>query len=338
MAVLVTGGLGYIGSHIVVELSDAGFDVVILDNFSNAAEHAYDRLQMLCDRKISLVKGDVNQTKKLVGVLNNYSIDCVVHCAGYKSISGSIKTPGRCFTDNVSGTVSVCNALSRASQNGKLIFSSSATVYDSANSPPFNENSKLIDFGHPYGLSKVMGEKIVESFVENKTISGGISLRYFNPLGAHRSGLIGDSVTHLSTNIGSNLIKCTRTDADCFEIYGDDYETPDGTGVRDYAHVVDLAKAHVLAVMSLLEGRTGSECYNLGMGRGISVLELLDQFERSTGVTINCKRMPRRPGDLAVSYCDVTKFCNEFGFVFERGLEDMCESMWHYGQAGRAWL
>lgn len=245
MAVLVTGGLGYIGSHVVVELSDAGFDVVILDNFSNTLERTYDRLKMLCGRKISLLKGDVNQTKKLVGVLNNYSIDCVVHCAGYKSISGSIKTPGRCFTDNVSGTVSVCSALSQASKNGKIIFSSSATVYDSVNSPPFDENSKLIDFGHPYGLSKVMGEKIVESFVENKAISGGISLRYFNPLGAHRSGLIGDSVTRLSTNIGSNLIKCARPDPDCFEIYGDDYETHDGTGVRDYAHVDDVYKRQV---------------------------------------------------------------------------------------------
>lgn len=330
MQVLVTGGAGFIGSHVCVELLGAGHDVILIDNFSNAKREIPARIEQIAGRPLTLHEADLRDRAAVRRIFSENAIDAVIHCAGLKSVPDSIQRPLSYYENNLESTFALCDAMQRSNCR-RIIFSSSATVYGLDNPVPFREEMP-VSAAHPYGASKVMIERILSDLAVADPRSWSIVLlRYFNPVGAHPSGLIGED----PNGIANNLMPCvaqvaggTRSEV---LVYGDDYQTPDGTGIRDYIHVVDLAEGHLRALEYALH-HPGVETINLGAGCGTSVLELIDAYGRACGRRIPYRIVPRRPGDIAVCYAQTDKARGLLGWAASRGIDEMCEDSWRFAK------
>ncbi len=325
--ILVTGGLGFIGSHTVVELLENGYDVIIVDNLSNSSIDIIDRIKKITKKDFKFYKEDVCNLNALNNIFSSNKIDAVIHFAGYKAVGESVKKPIMYYENNLISTLHLCEVMKKYNCN-KLIFSSSATVYGNPEKLPLTEDCKVGGTTNPYGTSKLMIEKILKDI----TISDGeftpIVLRYFNPIGAHKSGLIGEKPNGIPNNLMPYIVRVATGELKELNIFGDDYETSDGTGVRDYIHVVDLAKGHIKALEKAFN-TTGIHYYNLGTGHGYSVLDMVKAFERVNNVKIPYKIVGRRSGDVASCYADCTLAMKELGWHAELGLDDMMKDSYN---------
>ncbi len=328
MKILVTGGAGYIGSHTCVELLNAGYEVVILDNFYNSSPEVLKRIRELAGKDFTFCECDVRDRKGLDKVFAENKIDAVIHFAGLKAVGESVRKPLEYYENNVGGTVTLCEAMRDAGCK-KIVFSSSATVYGMNNPSPLNETMKIGGTTNPYGTTKYMIELILQDLYTSDKDWSVALLRYFNPIGAHESGRIGENPNGIPNNLMPYITQVAVGKLDHLNVFGDDYDTPDGTGVRDYIHVVDLALGHIKAVEKIADSK-GVCIYNLGTGVGYSVLDVVKAFEKASGKEIKYEIVPRRPGDLATVYSDPTKAKKELGWVAERGLEKMCEDSWRW--------
>lgn len=326
MNILVTGGAGYIGSHTVVELLNEGHDVVVVDNLDNSAEKVFEHIQALCGRTPVFINADVGCYDSLKQVFLSYPFDSVMHFAGLKSVAESAAHPLKYYRENVGGSMNLLTVMDEMAVRN-IVFSSSATVYGEADVLPISETSPLIPPSSPYGESKLVVENMLRSLVaSNDGWSVGI-LRYFNPVGAHASGLIGESPCGTPNNLMPYISQVATGKQPFLSVFGDDYNTVDGTGVRDYIHVVDLAKGH-LATLSYLQKNNGCHVWNLGTGIGYSVLQIVAAFEAVSGRSIPYKILPRRVGDVAKCWSDPQKAFNELGWKAELGLNDMVADAW----------
>ncbi|MED3667081.1 UDP-glucose 4-epimerase GalE [Geobacillus kaustophilus] len=327
MAILITGGAGYIGSHTCVELLNAGYDIVVIDSLSNSKPEALRRVQQITGKDFPFYQIDLLDRDELEAVFAKHSIDAVIHFAGLKAVGESVELPLLYYHNNITGTLILCDVMRKYGVKN-MVFSSSATVYGMPERVPITE-----DFPpqptNPYGRTKWMIEEILRDlYVSDHSWSIAL-LRYFNPIGAHPSGRIGEDPNGVPNNLMPYITQVAVGKLKELRVFGNDYPTIDGTGVRDYIHVVDLALGHVKALEKVLE-TTGVEAYNLGTGRGYSVLELVSAFERVTGVKIPYTIVDRRPGDVAVCYADPTKAKEKLGWVATRGIEDMCRDAWRW--------
>jgi UDP-glucose 4-epimerase len=330
MNVLLTGGLGYIGSHIVVELIDAGYQPVIYDNLTNSHLSVLSNLTKITNQNIPFIQGDVRDKGQLKSALSEYAIDVVIHLAGLKAVSDSLKSPLEYYDNNVLGTVTLLQTLS-ACQINKLVFSSSATVYGEPKYLPLDELHPIAP-QNPYGRSKAQVEEILHDVSCANSVWDIVALRYFNPIGAHTSGLLGESPRDVPANLMPHILNAGLNESDVIKIFGDKYNTPDGTCIRDFIHVVDLAKGHVAAVSSLGQTSVGFSAYNLGTGRGTSVKNLIETFEVEVGISLNQSIEPRRDGDSAVSYACPKKAEDALGWRAELSIKQMIESAWLFAQ------
>ena len=328
MTVLVTGGMGYIGSHTCVELLEEGFDVVVIDNLVNSSEKAKERIEEITGRAFTFYRADVRDRKKLDEIFSAHDIDCVIHFAGLKAVGESVEKPLEYYDNNLGSTITLCEAM-RAHGVRKIIFSSSATVYSADNDMPLYETSSIGNCTNPYGWTKYMCEQILRDYVKADPTWSVALLRYFNPVGAHPSGLIGEDPKGIPNNLMPYISQTAIGRFEYLRVFGDDYNTPDGTGVRDYLHVVDLARGHV-AAMDYMAERKGVFVFNLGTGHGYSVLDMVHAFEKATGKKVPYKIAPRRAGDVAEVYCDPGKAERELGWKAEHSLEDMCRDSWNF--------
>lgn len=328
MAILVTGGAGYIGSHTCVELLNSGYDIVVVDNFYNSKREALKRIAELTGREFAFYECDIRDAEKLDKVFKAEKIDAVIHFAGLKAVGESCMKPLEYYDNNVNGTLVLCDVM-RNNGCKKIVFSSSATVYGMNNISPLRETMPTGGTTNPYGTTKFMIELILQDLCRADKEWSVCLLRYFNPIGAHASGRIGEDPNGIPNNLMPFITQVAIGKRPYLSVFGDDYETPDGTGVRDYIHVVDLALGHVKAVEKI-NGSLGCSVYNLGTGVGYSVLEVVHAFEKASGIKINYKIAPRRPGDIAVCYSDPTKARIELGWRAERGIEQMCADSWHW--------
>ena len=333
--ILVTGGAGYIASHTCVELLEAGYDVLAIDNLSNACEESLNRVQQITGKKLSFIKGDVRDATLMKGIFEQYDIAAVIHFAGLKAVGESCAMPLEYYDNNLNSTLVLAQAM-QAAQCKKLVFSSSATVYGDPSKLPLTENMPL-STTNPYGRSKLIIEQMLGDLPAadaiNKTEPWSIALlRYFNPVGAHSSGMIGEDPNDTPNNLMPFITQTAIGRRKKLAIFGGDYNTPDGTGVRDYIHVVDLAKGHLKAVEKLLsnEGIKGVQAYNLGTGNGISVLDMVKAFSKVNNVDIPYEIVPRRAGDVAACYADVSRAKNELNWQVTQQLEDMVKDSWHW--------
>ncbi len=328
--ILVTGGLGYIGSHTVVELQNDGYDVVVIDNLNNSSEQVKARIESITGKPFELLVGDVNDTVALQSLFNKHSFDGVIHFAAYKAVGESVENPIMYYQNNVSGLISVLEAMNTFKVSN-LIFSSSCTVYGAATDLPVTEDTLIQKAESPYGTTKILGEDIIQDFAKHKAFKS-ILLRYFNPVGAHPTAQIGE----LPLGVPSNLIPfVTQTAAGIraqLTVYGDDYATIDGTCIRDYIHVVDLAKAHVKALNYADEMNKSVDVFNVGTGNGTTVLEVIRAFENINGIKLNYKIGPRRPGDIEQIWADTTKVSEALGWKPQYGVEDMMKHAWAWQQ------
>ncbi|HBN03618.1 MAG TPA: UDP-glucose 4-epimerase GalE [Bacteroidetes bacterium] len=328
--ILVTGGLGYIGSHTVVELQNEGYDVVVIDNLNNSSDQVQSRIESITGKPFELLVGDVNDTVALQSLFNKHSFDGVIHFAAYKAVGESVENPIMYYQNNVSGLISVLEAMNTFKVSN-LIFSSSCTVYGAATDLPVTENTLIQKAESPYGTTKILGEDIIQDFAKHKAFKS-ILLRYFNPVGAHPSAQIGE----LPLGVPSNLIPfVTQTAAGIraqLTVYGDDYATLDGTCIRDYIHVVDLAKAHVKALKYADEMTKSVDVFNVGTGNGTTVLEVIRAFENINGIKLNYKIGPRRPGDVEQIWADTSKVTEALGWKPQYGIEDMMKHAWAWQQ------
>ncbi len=328
MSILVTGGAGYIGSHTCIELIKAGYDVVVVDNFYNSKKESLKRIAELSGKPITFYECDIRNKKGLDEIFKAESIDAVIHFAGLKAVGESCSKPLEYYDNNVEGTLVLCDVMK---DNGckKLVFSSSATVYGMHNVSPLKETMPTGGTTNPYGTTKFMIEIILSDLYKSDNEWSISLLRYFNPIGAHESGRIGEDPNGIPNNLMPYITQVAIGKRDCLSIYGDDYDTHDGTGVRDYIHVVDLAAGHVKALARVL-GRSGLDIYNLGTGTGYSVLDVVKAFEKASGIKLNYKIVERRPGDIATCYSDPSKAFEELGWKAERGIEQMCADSWRW--------
>lgn len=328
MAILVTGGAGFIGSHTSVELLNAGYDIIILDNFVNSKPESLKRIKELTGKDFKFYEADIRDTDAMRKIFKENKIEAVIHFAGLKAVGESVKKPMEYYDNNIAGTVSLCKAMS---ENGckKMVFSSSATVYGSNNVSPLKEDMKTGGTTNPYGTTKYFIEQILQDICVSDKDWGVTLLRYFNPIGAHKSGRIGEDPNGIPNNLMPYITQVAIGKLPCLSVFGDDYPTHDGTGVRDYIHVVDLAKGHLKAVERLLTV-DGCEVYNLGTGKGYSVLDVVKAFEKASGKKVNYKIAPRRDGDIATCYSDPTKAKEILGWEAQYGIEDMCEDSWRW--------
>ena len=327
MSILVTGGAGYIGSHACVELLNAGYEVVVVDNLYNSKEESLSRVQKITGKSLKFYECDIRDAEGLEKVFTENKIECVIHFAGLKAVGESCKIPLEYYDNNIGGTVILCQVMAKMGVK-KLVFSSSATVY--GDSPiPYQEDMHVGHCTNPYGRTKYMIEEILRDLYASDNEWSIALLRYFNPIGAHESGLIGEDPNGIPNNLLPYISQVAIGKLSCLSVFGDDYNTPDGTGVRDYIHVTDLAIGHVKAV-KYLESRTGIDAINLGAGRGYSVLELVKAFEKACGHEIAYKIAPRRPGDLDVSYADPQKAKDLLGFETQLDVDKMCEDTWRW--------
>lgn len=328
MKVLVTGGAGYIGSHACVELMQAGHEVVVLDNLCNSHAAVLERIAKIVGRSPEFARADVRDTRALREAFARHRFDAVIHFAGLKAVGESIEKPIEYYDNNVQGVLSLCRAMAEAGV-GTLVFSSSATVYGSASSMPLREDTPLGPT-NPYGQTKWMVERILGDLaLASPDLWRVAVLRYFNPVGAHSSGLIGEDPQGIPNNLMPNIAQVAAGVRDKVRVFGSDYPTRDGTGVRDYIHVVDLAQGHLAALDALRRDQRGFTV-NLGTGRGISVLEAIRAFERASGQAIPTERLARRAGDVAESYADPSLAENLLGWKARFGLDDMCRDTWRW--------
>ncbi len=327
MSILVTGGAGFIGSHTVVELLESGEDIVIVDNFSNSSPDILEKIKEITHKDFKFYEVDLLDEENLEKVFMENNIESVIHFAGLKSVGESLEKPIEYYHNNITGTLILLKVM-RKYNCQKLVFSSSATVYGDPASLPIKEDFPL-STKNPYGNTKLMIERILQDIcAANKDFCVAI-LRYFNPIGAHKSGLIGEVPNGIPNNIMPYILKVANGEYETLTVFGNDYDTPDGTGVRDYIHVVDLARGHLKALDKIRQEK-GVKIYNLGTGKGYSVLDLITNFEKVNNVKVNYKIGARRTGDIVSSYADPTKAKEELGWVAEYGIEDMCKDAWNF--------
>ena len=326
--ILVTGGAGYIGSHTCIQLLSAGHEVVVLDNLSNSSVESLARVQALAAKKLDFVEGDILDQQILDQIFQHHSIDAVIHFAGLKAVGESQKEPLKYFENNISGSISLIKAMERA-QVFKLVFSSSATVYDEANISPLNETMPTGMPSNNYGYTKLIVEQLLEKLSAADERWSIALLRYFNPVGAHQSGQMGEDPQGIPNNLMPYVTQVAVGRRDKLSIFGNDYDTVDGTGVRDYIHVVDLANAHLCALNHRLKTQ-GCRAWNIGTGNGISVKQIRDTFEKVNGVEIPFEYVPRREGDVATSFADNARAVAELDWQPQYGLEDMLKDSWNW--------
>ena len=328
MSVLVTGGLGYIGSHTCVELMNAGIDVVVVDNLYNCKKSSYDRIKALVGRDFPFYECDIRYFDGLQKVFKNEDIDSVIHFAGLKAVGESCVKPLEYFDNNITGTLVLLDAMRK---NGckKIVFSSSATVYGMNNISPLTEDMQVGGVTNPYGRTKLIIEQMLQDLYASDNEWSICLLRYFNPIGAHKSGTMGEDPNGIPNNLMPYITQVAIGKREQLGVFGNDYDTHDGTGVRDYIHVVDLALGHVKAVEKV-RAEKGLFIYNLGTGVGYSVLDVVKAFEKASGKKIPYTIMPRRAGDIATCYSDPSKAAKELGWKAERGIEEMCEDSWRW--------
>ncbi len=328
MAVLVTGGAGFIGSHTVVVLQESGYDVVVLDNLCNASEKCLERVEKITGKKVPFYKTDIRDRDGLEEIFSKEKIDSVIHFAGLKAVGESVEMPWEYYENNISGTLILLDVM-RKHNVKNFIFSSSATVYGDPAEIPITENCPKGQCTNPYGWTKSMLEQILSDIQKADPSWNVILLRYFNPIGAHKSGTIGDNPNGIPNNLMPYITQVAVGKLPELGIFGNDYDTPDGTGVRDYIHVMDLADGHVKALKKIDEN-CGLEIYNLGTGNGCSVLELVKNFEEASGVKIPYSIKPRRAGDIATCYANADKAKKELGWEAKYNIKDMCEDSWRW--------
>ncbi len=326
--VLVTGGAGYIGSHTCVELLNAGHDVVVLDNLSNSSKEALNRVQTLTSKVLDFVEGDILDQTVLDQIFQNHKIDAAIHFAGLKAVGESQQVPLKYFENNISGSISLVKAMERANVFN-LVFSSSATVYDEANTSPLNEDMPTGMPSNNYGYTKLIVEQLLEKLAQADERWSIALLRYFNPVGAHKSGSMGEDPQGIPNNLMPYVTQVAVGRREKLSIFGNDYDTVDGTGVRDYIHVVDLANAHLCALNNRLNTQ-GCRAWNIGTGNGCSVLEIKNTFETVNCIEIPFEFSPRRAGDVATSFADNTRAIQELGWTPKFGLEDMLADSWNW--------
>jgi UDP-glucose 4-epimerase len=327
MNILVTGGAGYIGSHTCVELLNAGHGVLVLDNLSNSDEESLSRVRQITGKALDFVKADLRDLNALRAALSKVSVDAVIHFAGLKAVGESTEIPLDYYENNVAGTLNLCRAMQGIGVRD-IIFSSSATVYGDPASVPIREDFPLA-VTNPYGRTKLVIEQLLGDIQAADSRWNVILLRYFNPVGAHESGSIGEDPNGLPNNLMPFISQVAIKQLPELSVFGDDYETPDGTGVRDYIHVVDLAKGHVSA-LAKLAAQPGRVAYNLGTGRGYSVLEMVQAFASVNQIPVPFKIVPRRAGDIAACYADPSLAEKELGWKARRGIEDMVRDTWRW--------
>lgn len=326
--VLVTGGAGFIGSHTSVELLNAGYDIIILDNFVNSKPESLKRIKELTGKDFKFYQADIRDEEAMTKVFAENKIDAVIHFAGLKSVPQSVKEPLNYYDNNIAGTVCLCRVMDKAGCK-KLVFSSSATVYGSKNPSPLREDMPTGGTTNPYGTTKYFIEQILQDLCISDSEWGVSILRYFNPIGAHKSGRIGEDPNGIPGNLIPYITQVAIGKLECLNVCGNDYPTPDGTGVRDYIHVVDLALGHIKALDRLLKVK-GCEVYNLGTGKGYSVLDVVKAFEKASGIKINYRIAPRRAGDVACCYADATKAKEVLGWQAQYDIDDMCADSWRW--------
>ena len=324
--ILVTGGCGYIGSHTVLELLNKNYDVVVVDNFSNSSFESLKRVQELTGKQVIFYEADIRDEKKMDEIFLSHKIDAVIHFAAFKAVGESCKLPLKYYENNISGTVSLLQVMNRRGVK-KIIFSSSATVYGDPEKLPLDENCRL-STTNPYGSTKLMMENIMQDVQKADNEWNIILLRYFNPVGAHESGRIGEDPKGIPNNLMPFVAQVASGKLQCINVFGNDYDTPDGTGVRDYIHVVDLALGHIAAIENC--NQSGVHIYNLGTGHGYSVLDMIHAFEKACGKKLPYKICDRRPGDIAACYACPDKAKKDLKWEAKFGIEEMCASQWKW--------
>ena len=329
MSILVTGGAGFIGSHTCVELLNAGYEVVVVDNLYNASEKALERVEQITGKKVTFYEADILDRDALNAIFDKEQVESVIHFAGYKAVGESVRKPIEYYYNNITGTLILCDVM-RKHNVKNIVFSSSATVYGDPAFIPITEECPKGKITNPYGQTKGMLEQVLTDIFVSDPEWRVVLLRYFNPIGAHKSGLIGEDPKGIPNNLVPYVAQVAIGKLKCLGVFGNDYDTPDGTGVRDYIHVVDLAKGHVAAIKKVEDTEPGVLIYNLGTGKGYSVLDVVHAFEKACGKEIPYEIKPRRAGDIATCYADPTKAKKELGWVAEYGIEEMCEDSWRW--------
>ena len=327
MKILVTGGLGFIGSHTCVELLNSGYEVVIVDNLSNSNIDVLDKIEKITSKRPKFYEIDVCDKERVKKVFRKNKIDAIIHFAGYKAVGESVREPLKYYRNNLDSTLTLLEVMEEENCHN-FVFSSSATVYGSPKELPIKEDFPL-STTNPYGTTKLMIERILADLSKADKEMSIIVLRYFNPIGAHKSGLLGENPKGIPNNLMPYIVRVATKELEMLSVFGDDYDTHDGTGVRDYIHVVDLAKGHIKALEKCVNFK-GIEYYNLGTGKGYSVLDLVKTFEKVNKVKVPYKIVDRRPGDIDACYADPSKAYKEIGFKVEYGIEDMCRDSYNY--------
>lgn len=328
MEILVTGATGFIGSHTCVELINSGYDIVGIDNFINSKPEALDSIEKITGKRIAFYEGDVCDEKLLRKIMTEHKITAAIHFAGLKAVGESVEKPLMYYQNNLLSTIILAKVMNEFGCK-KIIFSSSATVYGNPHIVPITENFPVGEITNPYGATKLMCEDILKDLQNAEPDWGVCLLRYFNPIGAHESGLIGEEPNGIPNNLMPYIVKVASKQLPQLNVFGNDYPTYDGTGVRDYLHVVDLAKGHVCALKKLL-GETGVLIYNLGTGKGSSVLDLVETFKKVNNIEVPYVIAPRRAGDIPECYANADKAFKELGWRAEKNVEDMCRDSWNY--------
>lgn len=329
MKILVTGGAGYIGSHTSIVLLEQGYEVVVVDNLCNSKKVAVDRIEELSGKKVAFYECDVCDIEKMREIFKKEKIDAVIHFAGLKAVGESVAIPLRYYQNNLESTLALLQVMEEFGVNN-IVFSSSATVYGNPASVPINEDFPTGATTNPYGTTKVMIERILTDYCAANNNFNAILLRYFNPVGAHESGKIGEDPSGIPNNLTPYITQTAVGKREAVHVFGNDYPTPDGTGVRDYIHVVDLAEGHAAALKLMEKGNCGLKVYNLGTGKGYSVLEMIAAFSKAVGKEIPYVIDARRPGDIPECYADCTKAYNELGWKANKTIDDMCADSWRW--------
>lgn len=328
MKILVTGGTGYIGSHTVVELLNNNYEVVIIDNLYNSKRDVVDKIEKITGKSVVFYEGDICDKTLLKRIFEGHKIDAVIHFAGYKAVGESVQKPIMYYRNNIDSTLSLCEVMKEYNVRN-IVFSSSATVYGTPKSLPIKETAEVGHATNPYGETKIINERILSDLYYSDNSWNIALLRYFNPIGAHKSGLIGESPNDIPNNLMPYIVKVATHELKELSIFGNDYDTIDGTGVRDYIHVVDLAKGHIKAVEWVINNN-GIDTFNLGTGNGYSVLELVEAFKKYNNVDVPYKIVGRREGDVASCYADVSKAKDVLNWTAEYGIEDMVKDSYNF--------
>ncbi|MGG7161197.1 UDP-glucose 4-epimerase GalE [Clostridium baratii] len=332
MNILITGGIGYIGSHTIIELLKQNYSIIVMDNLINSNIKIKNNIEKISNNKIKFYKIDLTNYNEVEEVFNNEKIDAVIHFAALKAVGESVEKPLEYYNNNIIGTLNLLTIMKEHNIK-KIIFSSSATVYGESKVMPVNEEMPLLPATNPYGRIKTMIEDILRDLYKSDNSWDIVLLRYFNPVGAHESGLIGELPNGIPNNLMPYVSKVANGELNYVRVFGNDYNTSDGTGVRDYIHVVDLAKGHVAAMKKLKDG-SGLSVYNLGTGKGYSVLEIIKAFSKAANKAIPYKIVTRRAGDIGICYADASKAERELGWIAEKDLDDMCRDFWNWQQNG----